>query len=519
MIEIELKHNYGFKWFEDKGVYVKGYLFDENNQIFQNQNLISYFDTVKTIEEFEEKLKNANGLFSVIIKRDHFLYMAMDRLRTFPLFYYDNKTEFIITDDTYFLKSKYELKMDGLSKEEFLSAGYVTGTQTLLSGVYQMQAAEYVQIDNKHNVEKTFYYDYRTKQVMDLNFEKLEQDFLEILNNITKRLIESAKGRTLVVPLSGGYDSRVIVALLKKHNYKNVICFTYGNKNSFEVSISQKVAETLEYPWHFVEYTEELISGFSKTKDFDQYYKFASNNTSSVHLQDYFAVRYLEKHGLIPKDSIFASGNSGDFLAGSQLPKSVKYDYIEEKIINEIYQKTYLFQELKNQDYFKNKIKLELEQAYGYSIVEDAFIKRKISKFIVNSHRTYEFFGYEHRLVLWDNEITDFFKKLSLEYKKEVYFYETILRKDIFEPLHIDFVPRDKVGRNNLTAKIKSYIKLIVPNVIIRLREKIIYQDINNLNAIAKELISELKIGSTITNINFLAAKWIIKKNNSGNRK
>jgi asparagine synthase (glutamine-hydrolysing) len=62
-----------------------------------------------------------------------------------------------------------------------------------------------------------------------------------------------------VVPLSGGLDSRIIVAMLKRLGVEDVICFTYGKKGNREAEISRQVAEALGYRWYFVEYTKEKL--------------------------------------------------------------------------------------------------------------------------------------------------------------------------------------------------------------------------------------------------------------------
>jgi len=81
-------------------------------------------------------------------------------------------------------------------------------------------------------------------------FERLDS----IYKNVFSRLIESVQGRTIVIPLSGGYDSRSSAAILKKLGYGNVICFTYGRPESFEVQTSEKVAKDLGYKWCFINY-------------------------------------------------------------------------------------------------------------------------------------------------------------------------------------------------------------------------------------------------------------------------
>ena len=59
-IKISLKNDRGYKWFTNDKIYVKGYLFDERNSLYRNENLLNYFLDVNSEDKFIDKLK-ANG--------------------------------------------------------------------------------------------------------------------------------------------------------------------------------------------------------------------------------------------------------------------------------------------------------------------------------------------------------------------------------------------------------------------------------------------------------------------------
>ena len=511
---VKLNNNYGFEWFTKNNSHVKGYIFDQNNKLYKNESLIDYFKDIKSQDDFKEKLINANGMFSIIISYKDCYFVAVDKIRTFPLFYYKNDDQYIITDNTDYIKDKFNTPIDALTKEEFLCCGYVAEDQTLLQNVFQVQASEQIMIDTKqYKIDKRFYFTYATKEVFNKKLDEYEIEFTTILDNVADRLIKSLDNKTAVLPLSGGYDSRIVAALLKKHNYKNVICFTYGNINSFEVGISKNTAEALGFEWHFVEYNEELISGYEKTKEFNEFYRFSFNNTSCFTLQDYFAIQYLKKNNIIPEDSVIISGHSGDLLAGSQMPWYIKYKSNIKKITNEIIKQTYIYKKPENLNQLSSRIKFNLEDGYAYSIVENYFINRKISRFISNTHRIYEYFGYKHRFPLWDNELVNFFKKLPYEYKNEPYFYEESLLKGIFKEYKIDVIPPDKIGRNTFYAKLKRFVKQYTPEFIVNLRIKLMFKDINNVNYMTKPLLDNSKnTVKDITNIYAIISNWLINK-------
>ena len=53
-----------------------------------------------------------------------------------------------------------------------------------------------------------------------------------ITNTIIKRIIDKYEGKKILVPLSGGLDSRLVLAKLVEHGYQNLEAVTYGINNN-----------------------------------------------------------------------------------------------------------------------------------------------------------------------------------------------------------------------------------------------------------------------------------------------
>ena len=85
--KVDLKINKGFKWHQKKNVWAKGFLFDSNNILYEEEKILDYFLGVKNKEEFERKLKQANGFFSVLIQYEDRIFAAVDCIRSNPLFF------------------------------------------------------------------------------------------------------------------------------------------------------------------------------------------------------------------------------------------------------------------------------------------------------------------------------------------------------------------------------------------------------------------------------------------------
>ncbi len=253
---------------------------------------------------------------------DHELLAAVDRVRSIPLFYGQKGADFYMSDSADWVRQQVANKeIDPLAREEFLLTGYVTGPDTLFPDVKQLQAGEALSVqDNGESliIKPIRYYRFIHKYESPKSMKELMEEHDQVLLRVFNRLIERADGRTIVVPLSGGYDSRLIVLMLKRLGYESVITFSYGRTGNKESEVSRKVAESLGLPWVFVEYSNELWYAWYHSEDYKEYAYFAHGCTSLPHIQDWPAVWQLNRDNVITTDSIFVPGHSADLPAGSR---------------------------------------------------------------------------------------------------------------------------------------------------------------------------------------------------------
>ena len=126
-----------------------------------------------------------------------------------------------------------------------------------------------------------------------------EEDLLRfhqgVMENIIDRLIRFAAGRTIVIPLSGGHDSRLIALMLKKVGYPDLVSFSYGRPGNHEADISKQVADSLGVRWEFVEYSNDLWREWYESPEMKAYFDMAGNLSSLPHIQDWPAVWAFKK--------------------------------------------------------------------------------------------------------------------------------------------------------------------------------------------------------------------------------
>ncbi len=499
MIQFIPNKNNGFKWHTDnKGIYFKGFFYDAQNKKIEAQSAIDFLSTINSKQEFEKTCTSLNGMFTIVIIKSGHCYVTSDSTRVFPVFYKKNKDSFFLSDDINLLIPEVEIKYDLVAEREFKSFGCCLGNKTLIKDVYQIQSSEYIIFSEDRIIKKGFIFSSATAKYENKEYNYLKKTLFSNFKNSFERLINSLDGKIVVLPLSGGFDSRLIASFLKYYNYNNVICYTYGKKGNIDMEISKKVANKLNFKWHFVEYTDELIDGFLETSMFKSYCKSNFHHSSMLFLQEYFAVKYLKENNLIPENAVFIPGHDGGALAGGYLVKLIPEKIRNNRIIaKDIYRK---FFDKKNKteksclDVISSNLSefntnfLELKPC---SVYEDFIFKEISTKVIFNSANVYDFFGYQYRLPFWDKELLNSFKLLEPKLKINKKIYVDII-SDFFKNFDLNF--ETEMQPLLLTVKIqniKNALKPFLPYVVTK--KKMQKNDWLNAEKMVHDLEESLK--------------------------
>ncbi len=520
-MKIELINNSGFKWYTDGNIWVKGYFFDRHNNHFSNEKMLNFFSESIDIQN---SIRQINGCFALVFKNDDKIFLVADKVRSIPLFYSIESGEIRIRDHLDYAGENADF--NHLAISEFLMCGYTIGDSTLLNRFKQVQAGEMVAINFDGTASSLFYYNHYHDGFLALSEEEHFAHLEKVTERFIKRLILSADNRPIVVPLSGGYDSRYIVAGLRKYAYENVICFTYGGKNSPEVATAKKVAERLGYTHHIIDYTDEKLVKLMETEDFISFNSFAFNYAALPHIQDYLALTELRENKQIPDNAIIVPGFCGDLLGGSYVPVEMKEDKAEQLIKGGLHD--YVFGRYfgrpaveipaQNEFLIKGKIKDLLEKTHVgdinefISLNENFFTKHKVAKFVINAVRMYEFFGYEWRLPLWDDELIRYWYRVPNHLRIDGYLYNKYLLDILFKELTINYKKKASLAKNRFLLFFRKILPLEMVRGIKRLITMAVQEeDVNNFNALQRFVLNDLKDVKPI-GINSIWAVWILKK-------
>lgn len=146
-------------------------------------------------------------------------------VRELPVYYSVSNGKVVLSDSPDSMIQFIEkVDLDELSIIEFLSFGYVTSDRTLLKGVYSLQAGEVLTYNDGIKIDSE--YIYNTSPITDETPKALLHRLKSTSEEVFHDLILSLKGKKAIVPLSGGYDSRFIVSMLKRGGFNNVVCYS-----------------------------------------------------------------------------------------------------------------------------------------------------------------------------------------------------------------------------------------------------------------------------------------------------
>jgi asparagine synthase (glutamine-hydrolysing) len=378
-------------------------------------------------ESLESLLLNFSGFYSFVYLNSSQVISAVDRTRSRPLFYSTENNNDYVSDSAYWVVEQLsEKKVNVLAEQELQQAGYVSGEDTLVSELQQIPAGSVLTLTEKKYRLNYYYYYVPSNNNEEVSHTLLHEKLDYAMKKSIAQLINYANGRQLVVPLSGGYDSRAIALYLKELNYNNIITFTFGKVSSEEVAISKQVADALGFKWYFVEYSRGLWRSLTRETVFNNFLDFISSYVSVPNVQVFPAVQKLIEQGVILPDAILVPGHTGDFVSGGHIPKQLLNLPAKGNtllIVSAIFERHYCIKsKLNKSDALKIKLSKQIEHLQGIlpeglpaaSLFEAWEYKERQAKFIVNSNRYYDYFNLDWWMPLWHESVTDFWIEAPL---------------------------------------------------------------------------------------------------------
>jgi len=383
-------------------------------------------------------------------------------IRNLPLFY-------TVVNDVLFLSDSPKnfvnenTSFDELSIQEFLTYGYVTSDRTLLHNVYSLEAGEKINYQNQ-TVDVSTKFLYNSGKISKTGSTSLKAQLRNISDKIFNDLIVTLKGKTALVPLSAGYDSRFIVSMLKLGGFEDVVCFAWGKPANEDINISKKIAEKLGYKWISIDYSEKSWENAINAEWFDSLIMESTGFVSTSGAASFPFQKYLRDNFDL-ENCVLLPGHTGDFIGGGHIPQPLKLKTKKHDLVEYIQNKHFV----SAKEFDDKKVTSELKrQIDNYSLLIDDYRifetwewRERQSKFIANTNRFYEAMGLAWNMPLWNPEYVKFWEGVPLSQKKNLKIYYEFLEEVIFKEAGVDFsLKKKKKKKNSLKNKVfKSLLK------------------------------------------------------------
>lgn len=418
-----------------------GAVWDENRFVTGTE-LTKLFAQASTVADASRLCSRLTGRFRWIRNQGDSVWLAVDHLQSMPLFYtVDGNTVRISSISGAVTDSLDKPQPDPLLAAEYLVLGYITGHETLMPHIRQAEPGTLVEFSGGGNgrpVRTTVHrYVNYVHAYRDESRERFSRELDEIVMQTMEKAVQYADGRPIILPLSGGYDSRLIALSLARLNYPEVHCISYGAKGSAEMNVSRKVAGELGFRWTGVHYTKEKWRDWFNSELRRAYYRKASREAGIPNIQELVAFGELKENRMVPEHGVVMGGQLGDALVGG---KGIydSYTYREhpetnpETIIRHILHYHYYLWDWSPyredlEPWFRKRILDDLGDIERYpdspSACEMWNIRERQSRFIVTVGRLYEFFGYDFWMPFCDQDYFRFWLTVPLRYRHDKNLY------------------------------------------------------------------------------------------------
>lgn len=460
--EVDLKKA-AYHWTRCNGTYVCGYIF-LNDIMYTDVNFAEYIDSH---EDVISVINEANGNFAIVKSYGGSLFACCDAIRSYPLFYTVLYDKLILSDSAEPLIRLSGARLNPLFAKEYLAAGFVSGQNTLYNGIYNVQAGEYLLAESEINKPITrSYYLYDTVILSKMTEEELISQLDHVVNRAFDRLVRTLHGKQVVVPLSGGFDSRLVVQMLHKNGVSNVVCFSYGGRKSSECVYSKQIADSLGYCWIYVDLALSKWRDIFNSPQAEKYWHNYDYISAIPYIQHYAAMSILLDGDFgIEKDCIVITGNSGDFLEGKNIHNDIfrQETYSRDEVCRLVASQHEILAGRKplTDPKILSAIALSIPDGEKFTADEAARIaeyfnwRERQSKYVVADSRAYEALGVTWRLPLWDKELMRFWEAVPPKKRSE-------------RLLYYKYIQNEKIGNaNELTSfqKITQFCKKHLPNL------------------------------------------------------
>ncbi len=344
------------------------------------------------------------------------LIIANDRYGLFPIYFATFGDIFLFSSE---IKSILTLKsfpriLDHRSLADFFSFGYILGNRTFFNDIKLLPPASVCIMDaRKGKVEIKRYWDFSFQENNCISLEDIAETVSSLLQiSVNKRIPKRPKPFGL--GLSGGIDSRTILAHINSDHLSQIYAYTVGLKQGFDRKIAQKICRKMQISHHFFQLkAKDLCKSVEKVVNLTDGMWIFHNSFGTYPLYP-----ELKKHF-----DVMLVGTAGELFHGGYLIPDVFGARDDEELTKILYRKANtLVTYAKQQKFFSNEyrnivpyscidLQEEIAKAKNMSMANKTdyfFMQNRVRRFI-NLGLVHARNYFQDRLPFFDYDLMDYF--------------------------------------------------------------------------------------------------------------
>ena len=204
---------------------------------------------------------NTDGDFILFLhdKTSHRITILNDALSHLPLYYYTDDNQVIVSREIRFIVQLLaETTFDKIALAQYLLFRYCLQRRTFWRNVYRLLPFSWIQIDPRRRyvkIENLYQYNFDSPRYEQDPFADNAERLVATLSQASRNRDDSSRGLKNVLSLSGGMDSRLVIASL---HYCDIDfeCATYldaRQQAKADVQLARDVADSLGVDWKLFE--------------------------------------------------------------------------------------------------------------------------------------------------------------------------------------------------------------------------------------------------------------------------
>ncbi len=265
-------------------------------------------------------LARAAPPFGAILVRGDAVLAAVDRARSFPLFWAEHDGGLVLGDDARAVRDALGgTPTDAAAFAEARLCGFVSGTDTLDPRVKQMRSGDVLQCATGRGGPgaRIIAAPLPPRDAPDPRASGTPE---ALMRATMARTLESLGGRQLVVPLTGGYDSRLIAILARDAGYDRVLCVGSHRAADRETTTGRAVAQRLGFDWTHAGADPDRWRAWYASADRRRFYDATDGLAALPPLLEWTPLMELRRTGRADGDAVIVPGHFGHFVTGSSTP-------------------------------------------------------------------------------------------------------------------------------------------------------------------------------------------------------